>query len=145
MKARKGLLLLWVEIAAALLLLLAGSALSLMGMAARALSRGQEAADMTLLAEEAIETMKYNERFGRTLSLPSSEERNGRTYTVTALREQTTAGGLPFAAASVTVTAPGGETLSLTTLLGPVREAEEETEPGDETIPAGDNPPEGAP
>lgn len=125
MTKRRGLLLLWVEIAAAILLLLAGSALALVAGAARSAAEGERQADMTLLAEETLETMKYNERFRRTLTLPTEAERNGLSYQVAAARYTRSIGGLSFAAAEVTVTAPDGETLTLRTLLAPAVEEEE--------------------
>lgn len=139
MTKRRGLLLLWVEIAAAILLLLAGSALALVAGAARSAAEGERQADMTLLAEETLETMKYNERFRRALALPSAAERNGLSYQVAAARYTRTIGGLSFAAAEVTVTAPDGETLTLRTLLAPAVEVEEEI------LPEEDNPPEAVP
>lgn len=143
MTKRRGLLLLWVEIAAAILLLLAGSALALVAGAARSAAEGERQADMTLLAEETLETMKYNERFRRALALPSEAERNGLSYQVAAARYTRTIGGLSFAAAEVTVTAPDGESLTLRTLLAPA--VEEEVLPEEGGSPEETFPPEAVP
>lgn len=145
MTKRRGLLLLWVEIAAAILLLLAGSALALVAGAARSAAEGERQADMTLLAEETLETMKYNERFRRTLTLPTEAERNGLSYQVAAARYTRAIGGLSFAAAEVTVTAPDGETLTLRTLLAPAETEEEEILPEEGGSPEESLPPEELP
>lgn len=123
MKRRNGLLLLWVQMASCLLLILGGSALALTAAAARAEARAAETADMTLLAEEAMETMKYNERFGASLPIPQEAERNGKRYAVEARREPASPGGLSCTAAAVTVTAERGRAVKFRAIIGPAEEA----------------------
>ncbi len=128
MRRRKGLLLLWVQMASAVLLLLAGSALALTASAARGEARAEETAEMTLLAEEAVETMKYDARLGGEAAVPEGAERNGRRYAVEVRREAVLVEGVPCEAAAVTVTAADGAALTFRTLLGPAAEETEETE-----------------
>lgn len=75
MNRRKGFLLLWVQMASAMLLLLLGGVLALMASAERSAFHAEETADMTLLAEEAMELMKSDPSAGLLPVIPTG--RNG--------------------------------------------------------------------
>lgn len=125
MKRRRGFLLLWVQMASCLLLLLGGSAVALTASAARSEARAEETAELTLAAEEAMETMKYGERFGGG-AVPGEMERNGRRYRVVSARFPASVNGVSCVEAEVTVTAESGAAVSYRMLLGP---ADEEAQP----------------
>lgn len=118
MKWRKGFLLLWVQMASCLLLILGGSVFALAASAARAEARAEETAEMTLIAEEAVETMKYDACFGGG-AVPAEAERNGRRYRIASSRFPVSVGGAACMEAAVTVTAESGAAVSFCTLLGP--------------------------
>lgn len=119
MNRRKGFLLLWVQMASAMLLLLLGGVLALMASAERSAFHAEETADMTLLAEEAMELMKSDPSAGLLPVIPTEEERNGRRYTVETRREITDTAGISCTTAVVTVRSDSGTALSFRTLTGP--------------------------
>lgn len=115
---RHGFLLLWANAAILILLLLAGSVLGLAAMTARQIDQSISAADRLFLAQDAMETMKYNLRFHGMVPVLSKAERNGRSYRISATTGPASAGGLPMRKLTVEVTDERGEKTRLETLAG---------------------------
>lgn len=115
---RRGFFLLWAELAVCLVMLLAGSVMAVIANAAYDWRMSRETADAVLIAEEMLETMKYNRRFGGKLAVPAEAERNSRIYRIEASTETETREGLRMDAAVCTVTTPSGETVSFRTFIG---------------------------
>ena len=110
---KEGFLLIWTEIAACLILILGGAALS----------AAAEASRSELIGEEAMEIMKYNARFGAALPVASEMTRNGRRYTISVSESVRAVEGIFMKEAAVTVRAEDGRTTVFRSLTG---EAEEE-------------------
>ena len=124
---RRGFLLLWANIAVLMILVFAGAAAAMLAQAAARGRAAKAAADRVFLAQEVIETMKYNERFRAEIPLPGASGglgetytvvRNGKTYTVTAGTNRRETEGIPMKALTCTVAGEDGETLTLWTLSG---------------------------
>ncbi len=96
-----------------------GAALRYDAMAAR-----EETA--LLLAEDALETMKYNARFGEMIAVPTSVSRNGSDFRVHAETMTESVAGIPMKKVRVTVEDEKGYTVSFSCLVG--RDSAEETE-----------------
>lgn len=121
---RRGILLAWAGFSIALSLLMGCAALLLMGTAARYVDEAGREMDMTLIAQEAVETMKSNRRFQGIQSVPEMQELNGRRYTVSAAAEVRNVEGILMDMAVCTVRPESGEPLILRTLLGKHRETD---------------------
>ncbi len=126
MRGRRGFFLIWANVAVCLLLLLAGAAATAVGAALRydAMAAREETA--LLLAEDALETMKYNARFGETIAVPTSVSRNGTDFRVRTETIVESVSGIPMKKVRVTVEDGTGYTVSFSCLVG--RESAEETE-----------------
>ena len=107
---KEGFLLIWTEIAACLILVLGGAALSAAAEASRSEELAAEAADLSLIGEEAMEIMKYNARFGAALPVASEMTRNGRRYTISVSESVRAVEGIFMKEAAVTVRAEDGRT-----------------------------------
>lgn len=114
---RRGLFLIWANLAICLVLLLGGAAFWSVGMIAKHVGQAEKESDMLLLAQETMEILKYNHRFGKNLSFPGVTERNGRSYSVEISVESVSVEGVPMKRAVCTVTPEEGEALVLRTLL----------------------------
>lgn len=106
-----------------MILILGGAALSAAAEASRSEERAAEAADLSLIGEEAMEIMKYNARFGAALPVASEMTRNGRRYTISVSESVRAVEGIFMKEAAVTVRAEDGRTTVFRSLTG---EAEEE-------------------
>lgn len=117
-RGRRGFFLIWAELAVCIVMLLAGSVMAASAGAARYWRMTQESADAVLLAEEMIETMKYDRRFGKDLSIPTEAVRNGRTYRIETMIEAERKEEILMDTAVCIVTAPSGERISFRTFIG---------------------------
>ena len=114
--SRQGFLLLWANLAVLILFLLAGAVLALAGAAARGIAASESAADRVLLAQEVMETMKYNTRFHEAVPIPQAAERDGRRYRVHAGIEPYEEGGIPLRRLFCEVTGEDGTVTRLAAL-----------------------------
>lgn len=115
---RRGLFLIWANLAICIVLFLGGAAFWSVGMASRHAALAEKESDMLLLAQETLEIVKYNHRFRQNLSVPTDEERNGRNYRVEVSKESKIVEGIPVFFAVCTVIPEEGEILTLRILLG---------------------------
>lgn len=117
-RGRRGFFLIWAELAVCIVMLLAGSVMAASAGAARYWQMMRESADAVLLAEEMVETMKYNRRFGKDIFIPTEAMRNGRTYQIETVIEAEQKEEILMDTAICTVTAPSGERISFRTFIG---------------------------
>lgn len=125
MRGRCGFFLIWAELAVCLVLLLATAVGFACAHAIRYVTRAERESTALLLAEEAMETMKYNARFDAALPISGAIERNGHSFRVETESGTETVSGIPVTFAKVVVTDEDGRECRFKILTGSAAEAEE--------------------
>ncbi len=126
LSSKKGFFLIWAELSVCLVLLLATAVGFVCVAAIRYVTAAERETTALLLAEETMETMKYNARFDAALPLSSTITRNGHSFRVDTESGTETVSGIPVTFAQVVVTDEDGRECRFRMLTGPA--SEEETE-----------------
>ena len=122
--SKKGFFLIWAELAVCLVLLLAAAVGFACATAIRYSATAERETTALLLAEETMETMKYNARFGAAVSIPSAAVRNGHSFRIDTQSGTETVSGVPVTFAEVVVTDEDGRECRFRMLTGPAPEEE---------------------
>ena len=125
MCGRNGFFLIWAELAVCLVLLLATAVGFVCATAIRYSAAAERETTALLLAEETMETMKYNARFDAALPLSSAVLRNGHSFRVDTESGTETISGIPVTFAQVVVTDEDGRECRFRMLTSPAPEEEE--------------------
>lgn len=128
MCGRNGFFLIWAELAVCLVLLLATAVGFVCVHAVRYITQAEQEATALLLAEETMETMKYNARSDITLPIPAAVTRNGHSFQVATANGTETVSGIPVTFAQVVVTVADGHEYRFRMLTGPAAEPETDEE-----------------
>ena len=118
MRKRQGFALLWVVSAVSIVFLLGGTAFFMLRAALRYEQSMEVEADEAFLAQEVMETIKYNSRLDGTLPVSSGDlERNGRQYHILIEENHRMIEGVEMREVSCTVTDKTGTSFSAVMLL----------------------------
>lgn len=118
MRKRQGFALLWAVSAVSIVFLLGGTAFFMLRAALRSEQSMEIEADEAFLAQEVMETIKYNSRLDGTLPVPSGDlERNGRQYHILIEENHRMIEGVEMREVSCTVTDKTGTSFSAVMLL----------------------------
>lgn len=124
MYGRNGFFLIWTELAVCLVLLLASAVGFTAANAIRYVTAAERETTALLLAEETMETIKYNTRFDAALPLSASVTRNGHSFRIDTESGTETVSGIPVTFAQVTVTDENGRECRFRMLTGSAAEKE---------------------
>ena len=126
MHGRRGFFLIWANLAVCIVLLLVGAAALALQSALRYDILATRDVTAILLAEEALETMKSNARFGTAIAIPTTVSRNGSEFKVRTEEGTESVSGISMKRVSVTVTDIEGRETKFFCLVGrEVSEVEE--------------------
>ncbi len=127
MCGRNGFFLIWAELSVCLVLLLAAAVGFACVHAIRYVTAAERETTALLLAEETLETMKYNARFDTARPIASTTTRNGHSFRIDTESGTENVSGISVSFAQVVVTDEEGRECRFRILTRPAPE-EEDTE-----------------
>ena len=126
MRGRRGFLLIWANVAICVVLLMAGALAMAMQTAIRYEAASRRDTTALHVAEDAMEKMKYNARFGKNVTIPTFVSRNGSDFRVKAETGTESVSGITMKKVRVMVEDENGRGISFSCLVGRDKTEEEE-------------------